>query len=496
MEGIVLLSTDRNEDGLTLFEDFRRELPEHPRSEDADYWAGMALSFAGRPDACRERMAEHLRRYPGGRYEPDATFRHAFAGFSSADYGRAAEELAAYLEAFPGDAYNDEARLLLGDSLLALGEIDEGIASYGAISPDSTRFFEDGWFKAGKALRLTGAHASMREHFAQFVAEHADSSRMAEAVYWIGWAHHADGDPDAAEATYWAALRSHGDQADQRGVADLCDGLRKLHPGDEGRRSLARKFGELAAEAEAERRPTLELHARWAQGMQSELASADRRAAMGDAVNLIDRERHNPRLIADCADFLRESGNTALADTFFADLRKWHPRAPERDRAFLGRAEIAGGAGEFEAALGYLDRLEEELPFSSRLPEAALLRARVLADAGEPEEALAVLDGLLQDRSLPSGAKAAALFEAGEILAAQGESLKATAYFERIYVSYNKYKDLVAPAYLRRGELLEGLSRRPEAAEVYRELAGRADLASRSEVEEARVRLKRLGGDA
>jgi tetratricopeptide (TPR) repeat protein len=80
----------------------------------------------------------------------------------------------------------------------------------------------------------------------------------------------------------------------------------------------------------------------------------------------------------------------------------------------------------------------------------------------------------------------------GDLLRADGQTEKAIAYFERIYVVYGKYLDLVAAAYLARGQALEELSLDREALEVYRALAGRDDLADFEEVDVAKERIAKL----
>ena len=127
------------------------------------------------------------------------------------------------------------------------------------------------------------------------------------------------------------------------------------------------------------------------------------------------------------------------------------------------------------------------------MADAKLLRAELLAAGGKAEEGLAELSSLLEDKTLPSGAKAEALFRSAEMLAGKGDKLKATAYFERVYVAYGKYRELVAKSYLRRGELLADLGKREQALEVYRELADREDLSGFKERAEARERLKAMG---
>ena len=75
-----------------------------------------------------------------------------------------------------------------------------------------------------------------------------------------------------------------------------------------------------------------------------------------------------------------------------------------------------------------------------------------------------------------------------------GESRKALAYYERIYISYGKYRDLVVQAYLKRGGILEDLQLDAEAREVYDEMVGRSDLSAFEEVKIASRKLDALGG--
>jgi tetratricopeptide (TPR) repeat protein len=494
MQGIVLLKLDRNEEAIALFEDMRRELPNHSLVEDAFYWQGMAYSFASEHVRARDHLGGYLKEYPQGRYRPDAVFRRAFATFSIANYSAANFQLREYLDLYEGDGYNDEARLLLGDSLLAVGEIDTGVASYMRISPSSERFFEESRFKIGKVMKLQGRFADMRAHFSGFISAYPDSNRMAEAVYWIGWAHKAEGDEVAARGVYQDVLRVHGDRHELFGIADVLDGLRKLYS-PEKQQDYVFEMGRLVTEAKSQEKNTLELHARWAAARAEPIGSASYRLSFAMAARLCDPTIHNPRILADCADYLLAKEDLDKADNLYSGLRKWNPRCVERDRVYLGRASIALSRGNPEQALQFLRRIEDETPYSGKRAAADLLISGIFSGRGENDAALDVLDKLLSDKGIASSSKAEALFRSAEILTAKGDKLKATAYFERVYVVYGKFRSLVAKSYLRRGELLEELGRPREAVEVYRALLERDDLSGMVEHGAARRRLAEMEED-
>lgn len=494
MQGIVLLKLERNGEAIALFEDMRRELPGHPLLEDAFYWQGMGYSFDGEYDLAKVHLEDYLNEFLQGRYRPDAVFRRAFATFAMADYPAANSELREYLKLYDGDSYNDEARLLLGDGLLAVGELDAGIASYKDINPSSGRLLEESYFKIGKVMRLQGDFSGMREHFTGFIDSYPDSTRMAEAVYWIGWAHKAEGNEKAARSVYRDVFRLHGDRHELFGIADVLEGLRKLYA-PENRQEYVFEMGRLVSEAKSESKRTLELNARWAAARAEPVGSASYRLSFAMASRLCDPQIHNPRIVADCADYLLDKGELDRADELYAGLRKWNPRSMERDRVYVGRARIALRRDDHGQALDFLRRVKEETPYSGKCADADLLIAGILSGQEEHDSALNVLAGLLADKSISSSSKAEALFRSAEILSEKGDKLKATAYYERVYVAYGKFREMVAKSYLRRGELLEELDRSREAIEVYRAFLQRKDLDGMPERGQARRRLTELKED-
>ncbi len=344
-------------------------------------------------------------------------------------------------------------------------------------------------------MRLQGKFSDMREHFTSFIALSPESARMAEAVYWIGWAHKAEGNEAAARLVYWDILRMHGDRHELFGIADVLEGLRKLYS-PENRQGYVFEMGRLVSEAKSEEKTTLELRARWAAARTEPIGSASYRLSFAMAARLCDPEIHNPRILADCADYLLDKGELDNADELYSGLRKWNPRSLELDRAYLGRARIALNRDDQEQALQFLYRVKEETPYSGKCADADLLIAGILSAQGDHDLALEVLTVLLADKSISSSSKAEALFRSAEILSAKGDKLKATAYFERVYVAYGKYRRMVAKSYLRRGELLEELDRLREAIEVYSALVQREELGDMPEYGQARRRLAELQEDS
>ena len=499
MQGFLYLQQDDNEGALFQFDQVEKNYPDSNLVDDAFYWSGMAMSFSKDYAAAREHMESYLERFGKDgatpKYRKEAVFRIAVSTFSLAEYPEAIALLQEFAEAHPGEELTDEARLLLGDALFAEGEIDAGIEAYQQIREESVRFFEDGWFKVGKAHKLTEDFEAMRKHFEVFVQRFPESRRMPEAVYWLGWIDLQDGRPDKARDIYWKTLFRHGNRTDLTSMEDLILGLPKVYQpdGEAGREELIAELEEMRDLAETGERSTLALRCAWGRARVLERIDRERsRAALLAMAPLIDPKVHHPMISVDCADAQREVGNLLLAKELYTETRRWHPRTVYKDRIYAGLGAIAEAEGEVDEAIAFYEKFEKETAASRRLGEIQLAKARLLAGKGRTREAREAFEGLLEETSASASTKAAALLELGDLLVGEGDRRKALPYYERVYVAYGKFGELNAQAYAKRGESLEKLGMPAEALEVYRELEGRDDLRSYDEARLATEKIERL----
>ncbi|MBL9154893.1 MAG: tetratricopeptide repeat protein [Verrucomicrobiales bacterium] len=496
MQGFLYLQQDDNEGALYQFDQVAKKHPDSPLVDDAAYWSGMALSFSKDYAGARQAMQDYLDRFSRDsatpKYRKEAVFRIAVCTFSLGEYPESIALLDEFLAQHPDDPLADEARLLLGDALAAEGDIDRALAAYQAIRPESTRFHEEGWFKIGNARKLTGEFDAMRTHFERFIQQHPDSQRLPEAVYWLGWIDIQAGKLEAARDSYWQTIAQHGNRPDLYSMDDLIAALPKVYQGDgqAGRQALLDELEKFQTLAESGQRDTLALRCAW--GRARVLATDDparSQAALLTASSRIDPKVHNPLVTVDCADAQFAAGNHLVARNLYTEIRRWHPRTIHKDRLYAGLGRIAEAEGDADAALSWYDKFEKETAASAALGEIRLARARLLIQKGQAPAARESLLALLETPGVTAATKAETLYALGESHLAVGEKKIALPYFERIYVAYGRFADLNARAYLRRATTLEELGLTAEAAEVYRELAGRQDLAT---TEEARLATEKL----
>jgi len=495
MQGFLYMQQDDNDGALYQFDQVKRLHPDSEMVEDADYWTGMAYSFSGLYAEARDHLAGYLKRHDPPKYRKEATFRIAVCTFSLAEYDEAIRLLEAFNAAYPGDPFTDEAHLLIGDACLGDGRIEEGFAAYEKVRPEAVRFFEDAWFKKGNAYKLLEEIPKMRAHFESFVATYPASARLPEAVYWIGWTHTQEDELEKARTIYWDTIAKFGDDPDMSTMTDLFAGLSKVYlPGSpDGREELLTQLQILKGRAASEKKLTLALRAGWAKSLvQEETAIRTGRTELLDIVKWVDPKIHDPVITIAVAEAMLESGNLLTAKELFTNIRKWHPRAPGRDRLYLGLGDIAAAEGDTQKAIEFYTRFERETAASVQLGEVRLKLAGLYEADGKAREARETLESTLETAGVTAATKAEVLLRLGQSHVGSDDHAKAIVYFERLYVAYGKFAELNAKAYWARGQSLEKLQLDREALETYEELASREDLKKFDETAKAADRIAAL----
>jgi TolA-binding protein len=495
MAGLGRLMADEHDEAVRLLTEVVKRHAKLPVAEDADYWYGMALSFNGEYEACREHLGRHLKAYAkSGKYRAPAVFRRAYCLFSAGEYEGAISEFTEYLREYPESPDVAEARVLKGDTLASLGEIDEAITSYLEVEGGTRHWYDEAQFKVGKILKLRRDYAGLLAHFEAFIKDYPGSGRLAEAVYWCGVALIEQDQLEDARKLYWEAVNRHGNEAGHFGVEDILLALPKLYRGEENRLEMLREIQRQRAVADKAEKKVLVCRLSWMEGHaqpkdRPKLAQADFLLA----AQHLDVKRMNPRVTLDCADALRAAGSKLRSGELYAELIKWYPRAVEVERAMAGLGFLAEESGDWEVALDWYGRYEKRAVTPDLAEEVALRKAALFAEHRRADEAVAVYQQMLENKLTSGRGKALALLAWGRLLEEQRKLLPATAYYERVYLAYAKHGDLAAQAYLARGRALESLGRKGDAAEVYVELRSMEALAGFPEYEEAALRLKVTG---
>ncbi|MDB6069353.1 MAG: hypothetical protein JWL81_524, partial [Verrucomicrobiales bacterium] len=457
------------------------------------YWKAMALTFQKQWPAARDVFGAYLEKYPTGPNAADATLERARCLHNQFLHPAAARELTSFLAAHPDSPRRPEALLLLGESHMASGEMDAGLAALRDIQESNDRLHAEAQFKIGEALQRLDRHAAARDHFAAYIATHPRSLRLAEAVLQQGRSAAKAGDPDAARTLYWNTLEKLGDDPANEGVEDLLLATRRLYPGEDGIAHLMEKLDGLHRAALAADRKTMAVRTLWARGHLLRERSPDAaRAVFMQLGPLLDPALHHARILADCADARREAGAPRTARDLYLALRKWHPRSLEKERASYGLGLLSLADNKKDEALGWFDRCARETVGGTCGGDAMIEQALLLAASGKTDEARDLLEKVTTNRLSQHRQKARALLELGHLALADHNPTLAARHFERCYLSGAKFGEFASQAWLEHGRLLEAAQKPAEAAALYQDFLTKRGYGTLPAAALIRERLKNL----
>jgi len=495
LKAFSLLQAEKNPEAAKAFEDFLAKNPKHQLADSATYWHGMSYSFNKEFDKCRGFMDAYLKKYPDGQHKGQAVFRKAYCAQQLERYGTAIDELNEYLQGFPGELENSEARILLGNALMNEGFVTEGIEVFKDIPVSESRYYEEGVFRTAEALKLLEDYEQYRTLMQTFAKENPRSPRVAEAIANLGWYYRKMEQPEKAREIYWQAIRDHGDDPAIRSVDDLLPALARLYRGPQESAEYQTLLGDMLADSGNKKKKTFRtrlLHAQAEALKKSDPARSQ--ALLVQAAALADVTETGPALLVDFANALLAAGDTKKGEEMLRDALRWNPRAIQKDRILAALGEMELKQGNEKAALEWFNRFERENLGTPLFAPTMLSKAKLLQKRGREKDARQVLEEVLKKESANGQQKAEALCLIGDLYMTENNPKLAIPYYQRVYIMHGRWRDRVAHAYARSGEAFEKIQDSRSARRTYAEFLSKPELTESPEAAQVKSRLDALGG--
>jgi len=221
----------------------------------------------------------------------------------------------------------------------------------------------------------------------------------------------------------------------------------------------------------------------------------DEARILSDIAKKFKPEDLSPIVLGQVGDVLVQDGQEAQAVPFYNQLMDAYDQSSVVDFAYNGLAKIAYDQKDYLTANKYYSKaLDKELA-ASKLKDITLGEAQTLLALNRPTEAQPLFEQVAGTRAWRGEATALSVFSLGEIQMALGKYAEANAYYQRVFVAYQKYPAIQAKAYLRSGEAFEKLGKIPEAIRTYQEMTNpdkNPNLVSYPEISDAKQRLEEL----
>lgn len=498
----------KHEEAAAEYKKYLSEFPKGQSGEDVNYRLALTSLFAGKYEEAMNGLRGYVQKYPQGAFVSDARYRLAVCKYAASLYDEVIADCKAWERDLPKNQQLGEVLALLADAYAASDREDEAIPlyiqSYKTASTDEVMNYS--LFAASKLLQKRGEWNKVADLFSAFIHEKPDHPTVITALYWIGKAKSRDGRLDEAKRITADTIRKYiGDPRREpvelllTQLAQLC--VKKKRPeaeepdvaapgGDPGA-ELDQLLGDSAKDSD----PTTRARILFA---KAELARLRRQPAEEEKnIALIAAAAKpadlSPVLLGRAADHLLAKGKLDPARALFQYLMDEFPKSESIDFAYNGLGEIAFQKGDHTRALRYFSDATDKIAAASKLKDVTLGKGKTLLAMGNLDEARKVFEQVAAVREWRGDATAFSVYSLGEIEARQGRWAEANAFFQRVYVGYQKFLPWVAKAYLRSAESFEKLGKPQEAANTYRELLRNEKLAAFTEAAEARKKLEAMG---
>jgi TolA-binding protein len=509
------------DEAVAAYKKYLSEFPKGTSAEDVKYRIALCALFAGKYQDAMNQLQDYVANHPNDSFLPDAKYRLAVCKYAASLYDEVVTDCQAWERQFPSNPQLGEVLALLGDACAASDResaaIPAYIHSYQTATTDQVMNYS--LFAASKFLQKQGEWDKVGELFSGFIKDKPDNLAVVSALYWVGKAKAHQGKIDEAKELAAATIKKYIADPKRDAVEQLITQLAQLcmqkkpiiaEYGDPG--SVAETSAQAGSTPAATTDPGTELDRLLACPANEHSATAKARIlfAKGELARLLRQsegeeeaiaqiarefrpEDLSPLLLGKVGDYLLRTEKFDQAAGFYQRLLDDFPKSQMVDFACNGLGEIAYQKKDYVRALRVFTEGTEKIAAAQKLKEISLGRARALLALGKLDEAQTAFEQVASVREWRGEATACSVYSLGQIAAKRGKWAEANAYFQRVYVGYQKFLPWVAKSYIASGEIFEKLGQIQEATNTYRELLRNEKLSDFNEATQARKRLEALG---
>lgn len=483
---------------------FRSIYPRSPRIQDVDYREALTTLFSGDIVPARKQLEAYLEKHPDSKYEADARYRVAVCAYGNKRWDEALKLSMDWLQRFGDHPQMGDVLALRGDVFRSTDRPDEAVEAYRLATrgAGNDQVLTYALAEAAALLEKQRDWQRLAELFQETLSARPEHSERLGWMNGIAKARARLGQFDDAATSLVKFAKTDIARIDNEAVEDTLSLIAQIS-------ARAQKSSQAAA-GETESTPAtptweadlfsnhtdLIVRARQLY-YESEVARLRKRPA--EAASLMQRIGRDFRsaelsapLLALSGDALVAIGENDAAASHFEALLERYPNSTFRDIAMNGLGEIALRAGDATRALGWARDAVEKSAGLYRAREATLLQARALIALKRLDEAEPILTRVASTKEWRGEATAQSLFLLGEIADQRGDLAKGVAFYQRVFLSHQRYPEWVARSYLASASNFEKLGRNEEAISTLREMLRNARIGDRPEIAEARARLAKL----
>ncbi|SKB03060.1 Tetratricopeptide repeat-containing protein [Prosthecobacter debontii] len=529
LRGNVLFEMQRFDKARETFEQLVKEFPESAYKDDALYRVALIYFYQNDSVSTNKALKNYIEQNPKGQYVVDARYRLAFIKFQARDVDGSMKDLQEIIKDAPNDQNIGQVHALLGDAYNQKGEYDKALEHF-ALGVDKAKSEDVLSYALDQATDLyagTGRWKELGDMWQKYLTTHKDNEdQELKAVLWISRARVKENKVEEAKQLLAEAIRPKIPNATNQQVEGLIQQLVTLSAPKRRRpvpttaskdapapapaaevtsAQLEKDLETLITPPEAAMNGTAQMRIlfakAWLAKVMREPVKAEKLFTV--IIEVAKPEDLSPMLLSTVGDNARQKGDLEKAAACYTRLNEFYKDTEYADGAAVGLAEIAYAKGEYEKALELFTAAIEEYAASSRLQDATLGKAKSLFKLKKYADAKKLYEQILNTKEWRGEAHATALFMQGEIEFANQKWGEAIPFYQRVFIAHQKWKPIMAQAYLQCARAFLKLNRPAEPPErkyedreaaklLLIEMTKRQDLKDLPEMQQAQQELTKL----
>ncbi|WP_395751877.1 tetratricopeptide repeat protein [Prosthecobacter sp.] len=526
--GSILFELQSFDECRQNYEALLQNYPQTIYKDDVQYRIALTYFYQNDYKSVTKALKTYIKDNPKGQYVVDARYRLAFIDFQGGDKKNAEAELLSIIKDAPNDQNIGQVHALLGDIYNQRADYENAMVHFAA-AVDKAKTDDVLTYALDQLTDLyVGANKwkELAEVWQRYYNTHKDNEDLSlKAILWISRALIKDGKVEDAKKLLAEHIKTRIPNVANQQVEGLIQQLVTISAPKRRRATAAAApapaptdgakpaDGTKPAEGAAAPPPAPEQTFEEVEKQLEELLSPPQAAMNGTAqmrilfaktwlaktMKLPDKaEKYfniiievakpddlSPMLLATVGDSARKKGDLTKAEACYTRLNELFKDSEYADGAAVGKGEIAFEKGEYDKALELFRAALSDYPGSSRVLDATQGEAKTLFKLKKYDEAKKIFEQIANTKEWRGHATANALRMLGEIEAAQGKHEASIAYFQRVFIAHQKWKDEMAKAYLLCSKSFIALSKKEEAKKTLEEMLARKDLEGQPEMKEA-----------
>lgn len=511
LRGSVLFEMQQFDEARMAFELLVQDFPETVYKDDALYRVALSYFYQNDYKSVMKAFTTYIKENPKGQYVVDARYRIAFINFQGGERDDAEAELKSIIADAPNDQNIGQVHALLGDIYNQRQEYEGAMEQFAmavdkAKTPDVLKYAMDNVTDLYVGFNNWSALSEMWQKYYNTNKENDELSL--KAILWISRAKIKEEKLDDAKKLLSEHIKTRISNAANQQVEGLIQQLVSISA-PKRRRATPPSASPDGAPAPVEPEVTFEdVEKQLEENLTPPQAAMNGAAQMrilfaktwlakvmklpekaekyfNIIIEVAKPDDLSPMLLATVGDSARNKGELDKANACYVRLRDYFPESEYADGAPVGLAEIAYDQGKYDESLE-LFKAASNFPGSSRLLEATQGIAKSQFKLKKYDDAKALFEQIANTKEWRGYATANALRMLGEIEAANGKHEAAIAYFQRVFIAHQKWKDEMAKSYLLCAKSFLTLGKREEAKMHLQEMTARKDLEDQPEMKEAR----------